>query len=68
MNVRDKPKIYTGCAVHGGKENLKRSPSKDVGDLKGGIIIRDLCTQGTDSINKMRVVNTDAISHQSKPP
>ena len=25
-HMRDDPKIYTGCAVHGGKENLKESP------------------------------------------
>ena len=30
------------------------------------ILIRDLWTQGTDSINDIRVVNTDAVFYQSK--
>ena len=34
-HVRDDPKIYTGRAVRGGEDNLKGSPSKDEGDLKG---------------------------------
>ena len=29
-------------------------------------MIRDIWTQGTDSIHVMRVVNTDAVSYQSK--
>ena len=29
-------------------------------------MIQDICTQGTDSIHDMRVVNTDAVSYQSK--
>ena len=64
----DNPKIYTGRSVHGGKNNLKYSPSKDVGELKWCILIRDLWTQGIDSIHNMRVVNTDATSYQSKFP
>ena len=31
-------------------------------------MIRDLWNQGTDSIQDMRVVNTDDISYQSKTP
>ena len=63
-HVRDDPKIYTGRAVHGGKEKLKGSPSKDRGYLKGDLLIRDLWKQGTDSINNMGVVNTDTTSYQ----
>ena len=62
MHVHDDPKIYTGRAVQGGKDKLKGHPSKDVGELKGDLLIRDLWTQGTDSIHNMRVVNTDATS------
>ena len=61
--VCDVPKIYTGHAVHGGKNKLKGSPSKDDGELKGVILIRDLWTQGMDSIHNKRVVNTDATSY-----
>ena len=67
-HVRDDPKIYTGYAVSGGKENLKGSPSQDIGELKGGLLINNLWTQGTDSINVTRVVNNDATSYQSKFP
>ena len=28
-HVRADPRIYTGCAMHGGKDNLNRYPSKD---------------------------------------
>ena len=36
------------------------------GGEKEGLMIRDIWTQGTDSIHNMRVVNTDAVSYQSK--
>ena len=62
MHVHDDPKIYTGRAVQGGKDKLKGYPSKDVGEPKGDLLIRDLWKQGTDSIHNMRVVNTDATS------
>ena len=61
-HVRDDPKIYTGWAVFGGKDKLKGSSSKDEGQLKGYILIRDLYTQGTDSIHDMRIMNTSATS------
>ena len=61
-------KIYTGRNVRGGKEKLKGSPSKYEGELKGGLLIRDLCTKGMDIIHDMRVMNTDATSYQSKSP
>ena len=31
-------------------------------------MIRDIWTQGTDIIYNMRVINTDAVSYQSKTP
>ena len=33
MHVCENPKIYTGCAMRGGKEKLKGSPSKYKGEL-----------------------------------
>ena len=36
------------------------------GGEKGNPLVRDLWTQGTDRINNMRVVDTDAVSYQSK--
>ena len=66
--VCDDPKIYTGSAVHGGKDNIKGSHSHDVGETKRGILIRDLWMQGKDSIRDMRVMNTNATSNQSKSP
>ena len=62
-HVCDDLKIYTGCAVRGGKYKLKYSPSKNDGDLKGGLLIIDLYTQGTYSVHDMCVVNTDASSY-----
>ena len=67
-HVHDDLKTYTGRAVLGGKVKLNGSPSKDKGELKGGILIKDLWTQGTDSIQDMHVINTDATSYQSKNP
>ena len=54
-----------GCKA---KSKVKGIPTKDLGNLKGDILIQYLGTQGTDSINGMRVVNNDAVSHQSKNP
>ena len=65
-HVRDKPKIYIGCDVSGGKKKLKGSPSKDKGELKEGIFTRYLLMQGTNSIQDMRVINNDATFYQSK--
>ena len=45
-----------------GKKSLKGYPSKDKRDLKGGLIIRDLWAQGTDSIHNMRVMNSETTS------
>ena len=54
--------------MHGGKDNINGSPSHDSGDLKGDILIRDLCMQGTDSIHDICVMNIDTTSYQSKYP
>ena len=62
-HVRDNTKSYTCCAVNGGKYNINGSPSKDEGELKGDLLIRDIWTQGTDNINYMLVVNTDITSY-----
>ena len=61
-HVRDNSKIYTGCTVRGGNEKIKGSPLKDKVEVKGDILVRDICMQGTDSIHNMGVVNTDATS------
>ena len=34
----------------------------------GGLLIRDLWNQGTDSIHNMRDMNTDVVSSQLKTP
>ena len=67
-HVRDEPKIYTGCAVCGGKKKLEGPLSKDDGELKGDILIKYLWTQGTDSIHYMRVVNNYVATYQSQKP
>ena len=71
-HVHDNPKTFIGCAVCGGKAKAKAkfkeaSPQGEGGE-KGGLLIRDLYMQGTDSIHDMHAVNTDAISYQSKNP
>ena len=50
------------------KGKVKVAPPPEKGWEKGGILIRDLWTQGTDSIHDMHVVNTDAVSYQSQNP
>ena len=69
-HVRDDDKIFTGRAVRVGKSKskVKRALPKEKGETKGYIIIRDLWMQGTESINNMCVVNTNAVSHQPKTP
>ena len=47
---------------------VKEAPSPEERGAKGGLMIRDLCNQGTDSINDMCVVNTDAVSYQYNTP
>ena len=38
------------------------------GEDKGDLQIRGLWTQGMDNIHDIRVVNTNAVSYQSKTP
>ena len=65
-HVGDDPKIYTGCAVRGGKYKTKGYPLQDVKELKGDLLIRYIWMEGTDSICNMRFMNTDKNSQQSK--
>ena len=67
-HVLGDPKIYTGCAVRGGKDKLKGYPYMDKGELKRDLFIRDLWAQGMNSIHDMNIMNTDATSYQSKTP
>ena len=73
-HMRDDPKISTGYAVRGLKEKCKAKgkgaevPIPEEGEEKGDLLIRDIWTQGTDSIHDIRVVNNDAVSYQSKTP
>ena len=76
-HVRDKPLIFTGCAAKRPKANPDRSkattvpaetPPLEATEYKGGLLIRDLWHNGTDSVHDMRVVNTDANSHSAKTP
>ena len=42
IHMRNDPKIYIGCAMSGGKDNIKWSRSKDKGELKEDLLIIDL--------------------------
>ena len=65
--MHDYPKIHIGCAVCGGKYNLKGFPSKVIVELNEDLLIRDMWMQETDDIQDMRAVNTDNTYYQSKP-
>ena len=69
-HVREEPKNCKSCAVCEGKAKakVKEAPPKYEEDLKVDSLIQYLWTQGTEIINNMRVVNTDAVSHQFKTP
>ena len=66
--VRDDPKIYTGRALWGGNDKLKKSSSKEEQDMNEDLLTIYLWTKGTDSIHDMRVVNTDTTSYWSPNP
>ena len=76
--MHEDPKIFTGRAVRGEKAKAKakgKASSKgkekmppEEGEEKEELLIRDLCTQGTDSIHDMRFVNNYAVSYQSNTP
>ena len=73
-HVRNNYKIFTGRAVQGRETKEKEkgkcteAPPPEEVEEKEDLLIRDLWTQGTESIHVMRVVNTDAVSYQSKTP
>ena len=58
------------CRGGGGKSKVKgkeTTPLKEGGD-KSDLLIQYLWTPGMDSIHDMRVMNTGAVSYQSKTP
>ena len=74
-HVRDDPLIFSGRSVNRTKATPARAsgitdqtgdPSQEVTEQKGDLLIRDLLQNGTDSVNDMRVVNTDAKYHMAK--
>ena len=74
-HVRNDPLIYSGPTVKRTKATTDSIAEKkyqvgvpplDVTEQKGNLLIRDLWQNGTDSVHKMRVVNTDAKSHMTK--
>ena len=76
-HVRNDPLIYSGRAVRRTKPTLagsdKTKPSEqpaapEVTEQKDDLLIQDLWQQGTDSAHDMRVLNTDALTYQSKAP
>ena len=75
--MRDKPLIFTGCAVKRPDANLARSKSTTVTaatplleatEQKGDLVICDLWQNETDSVHDMRIVNIDGKSHLAKTP
>ena len=68
--MHDDPKIFTGQSVCGekAKSKYKKATPIEEGEMKRGILIRDLWMQRTDSVYEICVVNTDAVSCQSKNP
>ena len=77
-HVHDDPLIYSGRAMSRTKpnqdgSNLKKptdetTAAPKVTEQKGDLLIRDLWQQGTDSVNDMRVVKTDALLYVRKSP
>ena len=57
-----------GKAKGKSKGKGKEAPPLEEGGDKGYLLIQYIWTQGTDSIHNMSVVNTDAISYESKTP
>ena len=75
--MRDDPLIYSGRAVKkkkaapagaGGTSTQSEVQPSEVTEQKGNILIQDLWQQGTNSVQDMRVVNTDALTYQIKDP
>ena len=53
-------------AEAGGTRKHTEVQPPEVTEQKGDLLIRYLCQQGTDSVNDMSVVNTDALTHRTK--
>ena len=77
MQYCNDPLIFAGCAVKRPKENPSRfrtttltaaGPPLEAMELKGDLLICDLLQNGTESVDDMRVMNTDAKSHSAKTP
>ena len=77
-HVRNDPLIYQGCAMKRPKAKpAGPSGSTKPGDTppeateqkqKGDLLIQDLWNNGTDSVQDMCVLNTDAKSYWEKSP
>ena len=74
--MRNDPLIFTCCAVKRPKAKPYRTtgttsqdnaPPSEATEQKIDFLICDLWQNGTDSVQNMRVVNTDAKSHSAKP-
>ena len=75
-HVRNDPLIYQGCAV----KRTKSKPARPSGitntedtppeatEQKEDLLLQELWHNGTDSVQEMRVVNTDAKSYWEKSP
>ena len=74
--VRNEPLIYQGCAVKrtkskpagpSGSTNIVDTPPEST-EQKGGLMLRDLWNNWTDSVHNMCVMDTDAMSYLEKSP
>ena len=71
FHIRNDPLIYQGCAVRRTKSqpagpcdsNTPGETPPEAMEQKGDLLIWDLWANGTDSVNDMRIVNTDAKSY-----
>ena len=76
-HMPDDPIIFVGSVVKRPKAKPARTigltdrdntPPSEATEQKGDLLICDLCNNGTEITQGMRVVNTDAKSHVGKPP
>ena len=73
-HVRDDPLIFSDHSMqreNGQPAQSTTPPSKqksEATEQKGNLLISDLLQNGTDSVQDMRVVNTDSKSHLAKTP
>ena len=73
--VCDDPLIFAGCAVKRPKLSITKGTtvlndmtSLEATEQNSGLVVRDLCQNGTDSVQGMCVVNIDAKYHSAKTP